>query len=330
MNSKLLALLLLPSFLIGQAAEPLHLVKEIPLPGVQGRIDHLSVDVQHGRLFVSALGNNTVEIVDIQQGKRVNEVTGLKAPQGVLYLAKSNRIFVASDGDGTVQSFDADTLAHLKTAQMGEDADNLRYDGASGLIWVGYGSGGLASFDTDLNRKATIGFPVHPESFQLEPNTARIFVNLPGRLKIAVVDRSKDSVAANWQTHGALENFPMALDTEDKRLFVGCRLPARMLILDSDSGKTVGKVPIVGDTDDLFFDAARRSVYIIGGEGAVTVIRLNGADRYEQVSKTPTAPGAPGQGSSSLLLTHYSWQHRIEVRSRPGFWCMRWTTRVGD
>jgi DNA-binding beta-propeller fold protein YncE len=292
MNSKLLALLLLPSFLIGQAAEPLHLVKEIPLPGVQGRIDHLSVDVQHGRLFVSVLGNNTVEIVDIQQGKRVNEVTGLKAPQGVLYLAKSNRIFVASDGDGTVQSFDADTLAHLKTAQMGEDADNLRYDGASGLIWVGYGSGGLASFDTDLNRKATIGFPVHPESFQLEPNTARIFVNLPGRLKIAVVDRSKDSVAANWQTHGALENFPMALDTEDKRLFVGCRLPARMLILDSDSGKTVGKVPIVGDTDDLFFDAARRSVYIIGGEGAVTVIRLNGADRYEQVSKTPTAPGA--------------------------------------
>jgi DNA-binding beta-propeller fold protein YncE len=267
-------------------------VKEIPLPGVQGRIDHLSVDVQHGRLFVSALGNNTVEIVDIQQGKRVKEVTGLKAPQGVLYLTKSNRIFVASDGDGTVQSFDADTLAHLKTAQMGEDADNLRYDEASGLIWVGYGSGGLASFDADLNRKATIRLPVHPESFQLEPNTARIFVNLPGRLKIAVVDRSKDSVAANWQTHGALENFPMALDTEDKRLFVGCRLPARMLILDTDSGKTVGKVPIVGDTDDLFFDAARRSVYIIGGEGAVTVIRLCGADRYEQVSKTPTAPGA--------------------------------------
>jgi DNA-binding beta-propeller fold protein YncE len=214
------------------------------------------------------------------------------APQGVLYVAKVNRIFVASDGDGTVQSFDADTLAHLKTAQMGEDADNLRYDEASGLIWVGYGSGGLASFDTDLNRKATISLPVHPESFQLEPNTARIFVNLPGRLRIAVVDRSKSSVSANWQTHGALENFPMSLDTEDKRLFVGCRLPARMLILDTDSGETVGKVTIVGDTDDLFFDAARRFVYIIGGEGAVTVIRLNGADRYEQVSKTPTAPGA--------------------------------------
>jgi hypothetical protein len=168
----------------------------------------------------------------------------------------------------------------------------LRYDDPSGLIWVGYGSGGLASFDADLNRKASISLPVHPESFQLEPNTARIFVNLPGRFRIAVIDRSKSSVTANWQTHGTLENFPMSLDTEDKRLFVGCRLPARMLILDADIAKIVGKMPIVGDTDDLFFDAKRRFVYVIGGEGAVTVIRLNGPDRYEQVSKTPTAHGA--------------------------------------
>jgi DNA-binding beta-propeller fold protein YncE len=293
MNLKILPLFLLSTLSFGQTSgPPLHFEKEIVLPGVEGRIDHLSVDVLHGRLFVSALGNNTLEIIDIEQGQRVGEITGLKAPQGVFYEPTNNRIFVANDGDGTLQSFDGNSLGHLKTVNLRDDADNLRYDVAKKLVWVGYGSGGLASFDADLHRESDIKLPAHPESFQLEPNGSRIFINLPGRLRVSVIDRSTNSVVTSWQLGSTMANYPMALDAADKRLFVGCRLPARMLIMDTNTGEVVSKMPIVGDTDDLFFDAVRHFVYVIGGEGAVEVFHQGGPDRYEQLSKITTAPGA--------------------------------------
>jgi DNA-binding beta-propeller fold protein YncE len=293
MSLKFLPLFLLSTLSFGQTSgSPLHLEKEVALPGVEGRIDHLSVDISRGRLFVSALGNNTVEIIGIKQGQRIGEIKGLKAPQGVLYEPTTNRIFVANDGDGTVESFDGDSLAHLKTADLHDDADNLRYDATKKLVWVGYGSGGLASFDADLNPQADIKLPVHPESFQLEPDGSKVFVNLPGRLKVSVIDRTTKSVAISWQLSGAMSNYPMAFDAADKRLFVGCRLPARMLIMNADTGEVVGKMPIVGDTDDLFIDPARHFVYVIGGDGAVDVFRQSGPDKYEQISKITTASGA--------------------------------------
>jgi hypothetical protein len=162
MNLKILPLFLLSMLSFGQTSGPLHSEKEIPLPGVEGRIDHFSVDIPRGRLFVSALGNNTVEVIGIKQGQRIGEIKGLKEPQGVLYEPTTNRIFVANKGDGTVESFDGDSLGHLKTLDLHDDADNLRYDAAKKMVWVGYGSGGLASFDVDLNRQADIKLPVHP------------------------------------------------------------------------------------------------------------------------------------------------------------------------
>lgn len=292
MSLKILPLVLLSTLCFGQPSGQLRLEKEIALPGVEGRIDHLSVDIQHGRLFVSALGNNTVEVIDIKQGVRIGEIKGLKAPQGVLYHSITNRIFVANDGDGTLQSFDGNSLAHLGTAELGDDADNLRYDAAKKLVWVGYGDGGLASFDTELNRVANVKVPAHPESFQLEPNGSRIFVNIPGRLRVSVIDRGANAVVANWPISGAISNYPLAFDSGGKRLFVGCRIPARMLIMDSETGKVIGKIPIVGDTDDLFFDPDRHLVYVIGGEGAVQVVRQTNPDHYDQISRVSTAPGA--------------------------------------
>src|SRR5437867_13418602 len=79
----------------GQPNAPLKLTQTIPLPGVEGRIDHMSVDVKGQRLFVAALGNNTVEVVDVAQGKRTRSIMGLKEPQGIAYLAELDQIIVA-------------------------------------------------------------------------------------------------------------------------------------------------------------------------------------------------------------------------------------------
>ena len=110
----------------GQVTQPLRLEKTIDLPEVQGRIDHLSVDVKGQRLFVSALGNNTVEIIDLKAGKRLKTISGLQEPQGVLYVPATDRLYVANAKDGSVRVFDGGSYAPLKTLDYGDDADNLR------------------------------------------------------------------------------------------------------------------------------------------------------------------------------------------------------------
>src|SRR5215475_15198590 len=131
-----------------QAVQPLRLEKSIDMPDVQGRIDHLSIDVKGHRLFVSALGNNTLEVLDVNAGKRVKTIGKLKEPQGVLYVPETDRIFVANGDDGTVRLFDGSSYAPLKTLEYGDDADNLRYDSARTRIYAGYGNGALGEFDS--------------------------------------------------------------------------------------------------------------------------------------------------------------------------------------
>ena len=137
------------------------------MPEVQERIDHLSVDVKGQRLFVSALGNNTVEVIDIKAGKRIKTIGGLQEPQGVLYVPATDRLYVANAKDGSVRVFDGSSYAALETLAYGDDADNLRYDSARKRIYVGYGSGALGEIDNEGNKTGEIKLDAHPESFRI-------------------------------------------------------------------------------------------------------------------------------------------------------------------
>jgi DNA-binding beta-propeller fold protein YncE len=268
------------------------LEKTIPLPGVAGRIDHLAYDAEHQRLYVAALGNNTVEIIDIQAGKVLHTIGGLAEPQGLLYEPQRKRIWVANGSDGSVRIFDAMTFQPVRSIALGDDADNIRRDAATGQVLVGYGSGGIAFFDPDGNKLSDIKVDAHPESFQLEKDGKRIFVNLPGSRKVAVIDRATASVVASWKTDGALANFPMSLDEADGRLFVVCRLPAVLLVLDTRSGALVAKLPTVGDSDDVFYDRSSRRIYATGGVGAIVTYQQQGADQYTKLAQMETVKGA--------------------------------------
>jgi DNA-binding beta-propeller fold protein YncE len=282
----------------GKSNGLLWLEKTIILPDVQGRIDHMSIDLQGERLFkhaaaiVAALGNNTVEVVDLRQEKRVHSIAGVHEPQGVLYLPALKRLLVASGEDGTVRIFDGSSYAGVKTIHLGDDADNIRYDAERHLIYVGYGSGGLAALDEDGTKSSDIALDAHPESFQLEKRAPRIFVNLPHSRKIAVIGRTKRSVIASWGTAGALSNYPMALDEADHRLFIVCRAPAELLVLDTGSGKSIASLPAVGDCDDVFYDPALKRIYASGGEGAVSVFQQQDADHYKEIAKVAIVKGA--------------------------------------
>ena len=274
-----------------QSSPPLIADKEIPLPGVQGRIDHLSVDVKGQRLFVSALGNGTVEVIDLRAARVLREIRGLQEPQGVLYESDSRRLFVACGGDGTVRAYSGKTFALLKTVSLGDDADNVRWDAQNHKVMVGYGSGGLASFTVGLEQTGTLELPSHPESFQMEQSGPRLYVNLPKSHSIAVVDRSREAIVDMWRQSVA-ENFPMALDEDDQRLFVAFRSPARLLVVNTGDGMTVAQLGTVGDADDLFYDPELQRIYTIGGDGFVDVYQQADADHYERMDGVSTAPGA--------------------------------------
>jgi DNA-binding beta-propeller fold protein YncE len=274
-------------------APPLRLVQTIPLPGVQGRIDHLAVDVAGQRLFVAALGNNTVEVVDLKKGERVQSLAGFKEPQGLAYLPDTKTIAVANGGDGLVTLLDGTSFKPNKTIAFGDDADNLRYDATRKRLYVGYGNGALGTFDLAKGtRLPDIPLDAHPESFQLDASAGRIFVNVASRQKVAVADISKNAVVATWAVSAGAANFPMALDATHHRLFVVTRRPPHVVVFDTESGKTVATLEADGDADDLFYDAARHRLYGCFGSGSVMVYAQNDLDHYTVLAKVPTTAGA--------------------------------------
>jgi len=271
----------------------LKLTHTIPLNGVQGRFDHFAVDAKGQRLFVAALGNNSLEVIDLAAGKRIQSVPGMSKPTGVLYLPEAKQVLVANGDDGTLKILAGADFKVLKNITGLEDADNLRFDSKTKYAWLGYSDGALGVVDTvTLKHSASVKVAKHPESFQLEQNGGRIFVNIPDAIQVAVVDREKRAVIATWPMERFHANFPMALDEDNHRLFIVCRKPARIVVLDTNTGKPVTDLAISGDIDALFYDAIRTQLYLSCGEGFIEVIRQRSPDKYELRERIPTRPGA--------------------------------------
>jgi DNA-binding beta-propeller fold protein YncE len=272
------------------------LTEAIPLEGVKGRFDHFGTS---GRLlFVSALGNNTVEVIGISSRTLEHIITGVPNPQGVVYAPEANKLFVASS-KGYLYIYDGNTFELLTSIDFHGDADNLRYDSASKRIYVGYGDeegAAIGTVDAVTNKRLDEEYKLgaHPESFQLEKSGPNIYVNLPDLKQIAVINRTTKAIT-RWPLR--LEhNFPMALDEQGHRLYVGTHEPARLAVFDTSSGKLVAALESVQDADDLYYDASRKRIYMAGGEGFIYVFQNKGDDKYELLSKIPTALGARTAG----------------------------------
>src|SRR5438093_868486 len=325
MNSSLLRSALVVAscgFIIAAHAQEktLKLKQTIPLPGVEGRIDHFALDASGERLFVCALGNNTVEVLDLRKGERVHSITGLGAPQGIAYIPELDRLFVANDKGGIFKIYDAKSFQPVGELNFKDDADNVRYDEGAKRIYVGFGSGGIAIVNAvDGKQLGSITLAAHPEAFELEKNGKRIFVNVPNSRHVAVIDREKGEVVTTWKTDLAFGNFAMALDEANHRLFVGCRLPSKLIVLNTESGDVVAKIDISGDPDDLFYDSKRHRIYAICGAGKIDIIEQTNASNYKAITKIDTADGArtglfvPERDSLFVAVPHRGSQ-QAEIR----------------
>jgi len=316
----LLLALFVPSVQAGEVT-PLRLARTIALPDVEGRIDHLAIDLQGERLFVAALGNNTVEVVDLRAGGRTQTLKGFDEPQGVVFLEVLNRLAVTNGGSGICELRDGQTLTRLTTLAVGEDADNMRYDSVTRYLYIGYGNGAVGVVDACTGtRVGDITLKAHPESLQLESAGPRMYVNVPEAHEIAVLDRTQQRTIASWPTAAVGQgNFPMALDETHHRLFVGFRQPAKLAAFDTTSGTLVAAVDCVGDADDIFYDAVRQRLYVAGGDGALEVFTQINADTYQRLARISTPSGsrtalyAPERNQLFLAVPHRGTQ-RAEIR----------------
>ena len=276
---------------------PLVLTEAIPMPGVQGRFDHFAFDGKN-QLFVAALGNNSVEVIDISARLRAHSIPGIPNPQGVVYAPEAKKLFVASS-KGKLRIFDGSNFALIKEIDFHGDVDNLRYDAATHRVYVGFGdheTGALGIVDAINNERLPQEYKLgaHPESFQLESGGPNIYVNLPDLKQIGVINRTTGSVT-RWPM--TLEqNFPMALDEANHRLFVATHEPARLAVLDTSSGRTIVELPCVQDADEVYYDAGRKRIYVPGGEGYISVFQQTDPDHYQLFAKVPATLGARTAG----------------------------------
>jgi hypothetical protein len=235
----------------------------------------MAYDPKTHRLFVAALENGSLEVVDVSRGSRVGSIRGLEEPQGVVGIPEQSCVAVACGGDGRLCVFDARTFRLLHSIQVGFDADNVRIDSRTGRLFVAVGdlsTGALVEIDTRTwSRLREIRFATHPESFQLDPDGDRIYVNLPGGVRslrdgaVAFASRRTGSVTDILQLPGRGRNFPMTLDAAAGRLFIATRRPARLIEIDVATRKIRSETECADDCDDLYFDAAKNRLILSCG-----------------------------------------------------------------
>jgi DNA-binding beta-propeller fold protein YncE len=279
--------------------EHLQLIKTILLPEVKGRIDHMDINLKDQILYVAALGNNTLEVVDLSSGKALHSIKGLDEPQGVGYISQTKEIFVANGGNGDCYFYNSFNFQKTGTIHLSSDADDVRYDSVAKKIYVGYGDGGIVVIDAETHKQlADFKLIAHPESFQIDQKLKSIYVNLPDAKMVGVIDLSHQIISQKWVRTEPKANFPMALDSIQHRVFVGYRQPARLIVFDGRSGKEISISNMAGDADDLYYDHRTNRVFVSGGAGSIDIFGEQADHTYKPIASVVTRSGA----RTSLLI----------------------------
>jgi DNA-binding beta-propeller fold protein YncE len=265
----------------------------IPLGDIQGRIDHMAFDPKRQRVYVAALGNNSLEIVDVRTRQYIGRIKDLHEPQGVAYVPYSDYIVVTNGGDGYVDFYDAGSLKYLGNVHLGRDADNIRWDPKLNRLVVGFGEGGLAILDArEMRKLSRVPLPSHPESFQIDPSGHVAFVNVPQSNEVLKVDLESGKILQHWPTSPAGDNYPMALDAAHECVYVGCRTRTSLLVMNTESGKLQTRTGISEDVDDLWYDARASRIYASCGEGVLEVLKVVAGAGFEPLLSIKTSKGA--------------------------------------
>jgi DNA-binding beta-propeller fold protein YncE len=295
-----LAFILLSAFSVhAQQAPPLTLARTIPLPGVKGRFDHLAIDAASNQLFLAATGNHSVEVIDLKTGKVRQSITGLGKPHGLAWVAATGSLYVADGALGELRVYKGTPLALAGTIKLSDDADDVVYDEAHHLIFVGHGGSDAANpakiavVDVDnLSLAADLSVATHPEALDIDPQSERVFADIAESNEVVVIDAASKAITAHWKLTKAADNVPLAFDGGHKLLYLACRTPGTVIALDAATGKEVSSLPAADGADDLFYDPALGRVYVISGAGEVDAFQVDEAKTLHSLGVLRTAAGS--------------------------------------
>ena len=299
-----------------QEKQTLRLVQTIPLPGVNGRLDHMGVDLEQKRLFVAAVDNHTLEVIDLTGGKVLKSLGGFKDTQDALFLGGNfNKLYVSSL-DGHLRIFHGETFNLVQDVKIEPDPNRLFYDPATNLVYFGYG-GQNAGFDQYgrvgiMQARPGAGYdqlvadmiaptsrPGHLADLAMDDN-GRLLICDSRADVIYQFDSHKRELIKTWRTAGD-GAADMALDRAGHRLFVGTRVPPQMTVYDSVSGKEIQTLQGPETMDGVHYDAECKRIYMTGGRwygspeassGWIYVYQQKDADHYEVISRIKTRPGS--------------------------------------
>lgn len=317
--------------LAGQAqpSQPLTLNRTISLSGVQGKFDHFAVDLAGDRLFAAATGNHSVEVIDLKTNKVRQSIAGLGKPHGLAWVEATGSLYVADGALAELRVYTGTPLALSGTIKLSADADDMVYDAANKMLYVGHGTGDAANpariavVDTEhLTLAANLPVATHPEALDIDPQSRRVFANIADSNEVAVVATDSKTITAHWKLTKAADNVPLAFDVENRVLYVACRTPGTLIALDAASGRELASAPSAGGADDLFYDADLHRLYLISGTGEVDAYQVDAAKALHPLGVTHTAPGAktalyvpsqkflyvgvPGAGNGAAEIRVYS------------------------
>ena len=280
-----------------QSSAPLTLAKTIALKSVAGRFDHFAFDPATNRLFVAATGNHSVEIVNITDGEVAERITGLGKPHGLAWI--DGKLFVADGTLAALKIYSGSPLKLVASLPLSDDADDMVYDPSTKLLYVGHGGssaavpGRVAVVNAENNTLvANLPTSAHPEALEIDLEGKRIFANIADSGEIAVINGTTHAITATWKLSRAKDNVPIAYDSDDHTLIIGCRTPPRAVSLDSTSGKEISDLPSAAGADDLFYEPSSHRAYLITGSGAIDVYKVAPDKSLKSLGSVKTGPGA--------------------------------------
>jgi DNA-binding beta-propeller fold protein YncE len=311
--------------LLGAVAAPeqrssVQLIKSVDLPGYSGDFDHFAADYDHNRLLLAAENHGTLEVFDLKTLDHLGTVTGFGNPHSILVRKGVATVFVTDSTKHNATIRDAISYAKKQTVNLTLGSDTAKYDAVSNILYVVTGgkdvdmkTANLEAVNPDTGAKlgSIVFHDNHVEAMAFVESDPRLFINLTQTNKLAVVERKSMKVIATWPVPPAQQNAMVAFDPAQHRLYVVCRSPGMVVVMNSDTGAVVGTQPAPLRADEVQYDESSHRLYVPGGEGYMGIYDTSDPNHLRIVEKVTTAPGA----KTALLIPA---MHRLFLAVSPG------------
>ena len=275
------------------AATNYTLAKKVAVPGTGGW-DYISVDEAARRVYITHA--TQVEVLDADSFALVGTIPNTPGVHGIALAPEFGRGYISAGRADAVVPFDLKTLKPLPEIKVGKKPDAIIYEPLTKCIYV---MNGDSDNITVLNAAdgavvGTIALGGGPE-FAVSDGKGNLYVNLEEQNETLHIDVNTLKVKERWALAPCATPTSLALDKENRRLFVGCR-SHHFAVLNSDTGKLVFTAPIGERVDAGAFDSSTRLAFVSTGDGKVFVFHQDSPDAYTLVQEIATHPGSKTMG----------------------------------